>query len=435
MVLSNISNRNPLEQFLFYNSQFQQLQRNELISHANFLFTEEQDELQTKQEANQLQLYVELAKEIDSLAEKDSFLLYLLGKVKAKFCKDNTTIQILCRALLEGPLNWDCWTLLGSIVEDEGHFAEINKQLVFDEQFWFMPLMFRLKVMTRLQEDFGGSMSALKKLRSSGMNNFLYLDLLEGIIHYNQRDFDSAEKIFDDLIERDKFMLEAYDYLSNILYIREEQQKLAILAQQAYRIDPLRPESCCVVGNFWSLKQEHTLAIQQFQKALKLDPDYLSAWVLMGHEYLELRATSSAIECYRNALKRDKTDYRAWYGLGQTYELLKMNSYALYYYQKAARCKFNDSRMWNALSSIHFQLGDLSNALETLRKAYKLEPQDCSIGLKLSKLYLKSSKTEEAMRVYQELMKNDSFVRLGFHLLIFSGLSVLLKKYQTHCGS
>ena len=257
-------------------------------------------------------LYVELIKEIEILQINDSFMIYLLAKIKIKLCKDQTSIELLCQTLKQTPLNWECWTLLASCIRDASHYNETIQSFEIDEKFWFMPLFFRLKVMARLQEDFNGCMNALNKLQSAGIKTFLFLDMIEGILHYNQRDFDTAERIFRNIIQdKDQFMLEIYDYLSNILYIREEHEKLAILTQQAYRIDSLRPESCCVAGNFWSLRQEHVLAIQQFQKALKLDPDYLSAWVLMGHEYLELHATSSAIESYRNALKRDPNDYRA----------------------------------------------------------------------------------------------------------------------------
>jgi anaphase-promoting complex subunit 8 len=50
-----------------------------------------------------------------------------------------------------------------------------------------------------------------------------------------------------------------------------------------------RPETCCVVGNYYSLRNQHEKAVLYFQRALRLNPSYLSAWTLMGHEYVEVR--------------------------------------------------------------------------------------------------------------------------------------------------
>lgn len=102
-------------------------------------------------------------------------------------------------------------------------------------------------------------------------------------------------------------------------------------------VDKYRPETCCVIGNYLSLKGRHERAVVYFRRALKLRRTYLSAWTLMGHEYVEMKNTPAAIEAYRNAVDICPTDYRAWYGLGQTYEILALPYYALYYYRQAPK--------------------------------------------------------------------------------------------------
>jgi len=101
----------------------------------------------------------------------------------------------------------------------------------------------------------------------------------------------------------------------------EEHAQLAILAQEA--CDKYKPESFCIIGNYYSLQNEHHKAVNYFQRALKLNPSYLQAWTLMGHEFMELKNSTSAIQSYTNAIEHNPKDYRAWYGLGQTYEILK----------------------------------------------------------------------------------------------------------------
>jgi anaphase-promoting complex subunit 8 len=108
---------------------------------------------------------------------------------------------------------------------------------------------------------------------------------------------------------------------SNILYIKENYGELATLAFNLHNNDKYRTETCCTVGNYYSLRGDHHKAVIYFQRAIKLDRRYLSAWTLMGHEYLEMKNTNAAIESYRTAVDIDSKDFRAWYGLGQSYEL------------------------------------------------------------------------------------------------------------------
>ena len=170
------------------------------------------------------------------------------------------------------------------------------------------------------------------------------------------------------------------DTYSNILFVYGERAALSSLAHQAHATDKYRVQTCCIVGNYYSMRGSHERAIVYFQRALLLDPAYLSAWTLMGHEYVELRNTNMAIESYRKALDINPMDFRAWsrihkhsrthatatqgrqlslssaqwltspsacdvsfcfrYGLGQTYEILQMNKYSLYYFKKAAEIKY-----------------------------------------------------------------------------------------------
>ncbi len=149
----------------------------------------------------------------------------------------------------------------------------------------------------------------------------------------------------------------------------------------ARQVDKYRAETCCVIGNYFSLRSFHEKAVTYFQRALKLNPNYLSAWTLMGHEFIELKNTNAAIQCYRRAievfiivqkrtayrylgrthifLQVNKRDYRAWYGLGQTYEMLKMPFYCLYYYKKAQELRPNDSRMLVALGESYEKLDQM----------------------------------------------------------------------------
>lgn len=196
-----------------------------------------------------------------------------------------------------------------------------------------------------------------------------FLKTQRALLHYHSKDFDEAERIFSDLLITDPYRLDKLDHYSNILYVMEMRPKLAFLAQTATATDKFRPETCCVVGNYFSLKSEHEKAVMYFRRALTLDRDFLSAWTLMGHEFVEMKNTHAAIESYRRAVDTNRKDYRAWYGLGQTYEVLEMHSYALFYHQRAAALRPFDPKLWMAVGQCFGKVGKIMNGIRAYKRA------------------------------------------------------------------
>lgn len=90
------------------------------------------------------------------------------------------------------------------------------------------------------------------------------------------------------------------------------QAQLSHLAHQAVKVNKYRPETCCVIGNYYSLRGDHERAVTHFRRALAVDRRFLAAWTLMGHEYVEMKNTAAAIQVYRRAVDINPKDYRAW---------------------------------------------------------------------------------------------------------------------------
>lgn len=229
------------------------------------------------------------------------------------------------------------------------------------------------------------------------MPNFNFLIIQKAMIYYHGLEYDESELGFEKVLANDPHRLDYMDSYSNILYVMERRPKLAYLAQLASATDKFRPETCCIIGNYYSLRSEHEKAITYYQRALTLNRSCLSAWTLMGHEFVELKNTHAAIESYRHAVDVNKNDFRAWYGLGQAYEVLDMNYYSLYYYQRSAAIKPMDSRMWQALGNCYEKLGKNTEAVLTYRRALGLSQSfDYSILLRLAMIEEKNDNMERA---------------------------------------
>jgi anaphase-promoting complex subunit 8 len=199
--------------------------------------------------------------------------------------------------------------------------------------------------------------------------NSMFLQSQRALLLYHSKDFEESANIFSTILQTDPYRIDSLDSYSNCLYVMESRPKLAFLAQLASQIDKFRPETCCIVGNYYSLLSEHEKAVMYFRRALTLDRNFLSAWTLMGHEYVEMKNTHAALESYRRAVDANRKDYRAWYGMGQTYEMLEMNSYALFYFQRAASLRPFDAKIWQAVGSSFAHVGKLNNAIRAYKRA------------------------------------------------------------------
>ena len=241
------------------------------------------------------------------------------------------------------------------------------------------------------------------------------------------RQVDEAVGFFQKLSDIDPYRLDNLDIYSNLLYVKEQRVELAHLAHKSVEIDKYRTETCCVIGNYYSLRRQHGKAVLYFQRALKLNPNYLSAWTLMGHEYMELKNTNAAIQSYRHAIGKNaffqnqkaphkikasfailfsevnKRDYRAWYGLGQTYEMLKLHFYCLYYYKRAQELRPHDSRMLVALGECYERLDRQVDAMKCYWKAHCVGDMEGGIALyQLARMYEHVEEFDQAAAAYHQ---------------------------------
>ncbi|EGY18195.1 anaphase-promoting complex subunit 8 [Verticillium dahliae VdLs.17] len=265
------------------------------------------------------------------------WLEYLYGMVLAKEKNEDKAMEYFIRSVHLFPMNWGCWLEMTSLI-------------------------------TRLEDQGPSLANSLDQLLGIFPTS-AFLLTCNALLAYHAKDLAAAEQHFSRLLSLHPYRLDSLDHYSNILYVMELRPKLAFIAHLCSNIDRFRPESCVVVGNYYSLLSMHEKAVQYFRRALTLDRTCLSAWTLMGHEYVELKNTHAAIESYRRAVDVNRRDYRAWYGLGQTYEVLEMHTYSLWYYKKAAGLRPWDAKMWVAVGSCLQRMGREREGIKALKRA------------------------------------------------------------------
>ena len=292
------------------------------------------------------------------------WLEYLYGIILAKGKTEEDAKGWLIRSVHLYPFHWGAWDelseLLGSSEDLQKMVGELPKNI--------MTFIFHLYASQKLYQTTKETHQELDELERLFPES-LFLKTQRALLLYHSKDFEGAEEIFSTLVHADPHRIDSLDLYSNILFCLSARPKLAFIAQLATATDKFRPETCCVVGNYYSLKSEHEKAVMYFRRALTLDRHYLPAWTLMGHEYMEMKNTHAAIESYRRAVDINRKEYRAWYGLGLTYEVLEMHLYALFYYQRAASLRPYDPKMWQALGSCYDKVDRPIQSIKAYKRA------------------------------------------------------------------
>jgi len=226
---------------------------------------------------------VSLERELSTLRKNgtiDPFCLYLYGLILKQ--KGNKTLArtVLVESVNSYPWNWNAWTELQSLCTSVDILNSLNLSSHWMKDFFLASLYQELRMHNE---------SLLKYeylLTAFGFSSYIQAQIAKTL--YSLKEFDQVEAIFEELQRTDPYRVDDMDMYSNVLY------------------DKYRPESCYIIGNYYSLKGEHEKAVQYFRRALKLNRNYLSAWTLMGHEYVEMKNTGAAVGAYRQAVDMDQ---------------------------------------------------------------------------------------------------------------------------------
>ncbi|XP_042439765.1 anaphase-promoting complex subunit 8-like [Zingiber officinale] len=370
---------------------------------------------------------ISLERELSSLRRAgsiDSFGLYLYGIIlKDKGC-ENAAMKVLVESVNCFPWNWSAWLELQALCTTADTLNNLNLKNHWMKDFFLASAYQELK----MHEE------ALKRYeRLLGVfQSSNYIQSQIATVLYCLRELDDAELIFEDLLCKDPHRVESMDVYSNLLYAKESFSPLSFLAHRVSLTDKYRPESCCIIANYYSLKGQHEKSVLYFRRAVKLNRKFLSAWTLMGHEYVEMKNTPAATDAYRRAIEINPRDYRAWYGLGQTYEVMSMPFYALYYFRKSSYLQPNDSRPWIAMAHLYESapLQMLNEAIKCFKRAANCNDSEGIALLQLAKLHDALGHSERAAFFYKkDLDRMEAEERQGPNMV--EAMFYLAKYYQT----
>ncbi|EDW90524.1 cell division cycle protein 23 homolog [Drosophila yakuba] len=354
----------------------------------------------------------------------DGYGIYLYGVVLKALNLNQAAEQMLVQAIRLVPMLWSAYLELSPLIMEKKKLLSLQLGGHWMRHFFMAHTYLELY----LNDD---GLKIYEDLQASGFSKNIYLIAQMALVYHNKRDVDKAIELYQALLESDPYRLDNVDTYSNLLFVKEMKTEMAQLAHKAVSINKYRPETCCVIGNYYSIRCDHQVAISYFQRALKLNPKYLAAWTLMGHEFMELKNTNAAIQSYRKAVEVNKRDYRAWYGLGQAYEIIKMHYYSLYYFKIAHQLRPYDSRMLVALGETYEKLDKCENAVKCYWKAIDVGDIEGIAMYKLANLHEKLGDHETAVHCY--IMYCEDERAATDKQSLYQGFITLANYYEKKC--
>ncbi|KAK4531175.1 hypothetical protein CCYA_CCYA07G2032 [Cyanidiococcus yangmingshanensis] len=345
---------------------------------------------------------IDNASRADATLFEDAYISWIRG-IALKACgSEREAMEAFIGALERKRYLWAAWVELHELGQDFSAVASALQPVLERGDSWMFAFFLTMQAGTSV----GNSIiiSVLEELSAEFTDSVTLMQQLAQA-YFSAHDFETAAEHCRRVRELDPCCLDGVDLFSNILFVQEDRVELSALAQDCVRIDKYRAETCCVVGNYFALRQNHEKAVQYFRRALALNRSYVAAWTLMGHEFLEMRNTSAAVEAYRRAIDLDPRDFRPFYGLGQTYELLHMPHYALYYFEKAASLRPCDDRMWVAMSQVLQDLGRVEDSIRCLEKALTCNPENWNCAKRAGDLLWQLGHFDSAAKHYESYVK------------------------------
>ncbi|KFZ11131.1 hypothetical protein V502_07735 [Pseudogymnoascus sp. VKM F-4520 (FW-2644)] len=291
------------------------------------------------------------------------WLEYLYGLVLAKDRSHDLAIEWLLKSVFLYPWNWGAWLELSCLIRDGQHLNQVQSKL----QPHIMALIFSVHCRQELHQSSTALLSEMSQLQSVFPRS-LFLQGQRALVFYRMKDLHTASTLFSSMLVSDPLCLDFLDYYSNVLHTPGSRSRLAFITHLASSINRYRPETCCAIGNYYSLSSRHEDAVHYFRLALNLDRNFSSAWTLLGHEYFKLQNSHAAIEAYRRAVDCNNKDYRAFVGLGVVYEGLEKSTFSLHYYRRALALRPDDAELWQVIGGCLTCMERVPQAIEAWKR-------------------------------------------------------------------
>jgi len=199
-----------------------------------------------------------------------------------------------------------------------------------------------------------------------------------------ENNFDSAEKILDEL----------------------------------YEVEPTNEEIYIQKANVLSKRGDHQKAIELLETALKYTDDYADVYSLIGMEYLFIDNLEAAKENFIKCLKEDKDDYSALYNVIYCFDFLEQHKEAIDFLNSFIDENPYSEVAWHQLGLQHYTLKEYELAIRAFDYAIVIDEFFLGAYMEKAKSLEHLKKYKEAIECYNHTLELDdptpyAYLRIG----------------------
>jgi len=187
-------------------------------------------------------------------------------------------------------------------------------------------------------------------------------------------DLDTALVLFEQAIQENPQLLEAYLGVGEIHQSRVDYEAAAEAYQRAAQIAPTSFDAHYNLGLMRQHLKQYDAAVQAYLYALAIDPNSFDANHHLASCYLQMGRPAEAVPYARKATDRNRRSQAAWANLGAAYSLMNLYDRAVRAYREANELGDFAPPILTGLAEAHIRLGNNDRAIAVLDVLIKREP-------------------------------------------------------------
>ena len=195
---------------------------------------------------------------------------------------------------------------------------------------------------------------------------------------------------------------EASFYLGVAHYRLKQLDQAIIDLQSASRCDPKNCESQIALAQVYSEKGNENLAVGALEAALRIKPDEVTALRSAAAFYLRRELHQQAIEKLERLTALDPADLRARSDLGAAYAGSGDLERAQEQFQQVLRLRSDQPSALVGLANVYLKTSRTHEAIALLSQAEKIEPQAYEVRFLLGTALANQGRSSEAVTRFQE---------------------------------
>ena len=179
----------------------------------------------------------------------------------------------------------------------------------------------------------------------------------------------------------------------------------AVLANQ---LAPERSDILLLLGTLYLQNQKSDKSIEILKKAQALAPKDPNVLLSLGTAFFQKGSYPQAIEQLQAGLKINPTSVPGLFDLGNAYYRSKRYPEAISTYEKSVQQKKDFWPALNNIGLISYETNNLSNAVKYWQQAISIEKKAAEPQLALAVALYQQGKQEEAYKLGETALRNDS---------------------------